>query len=83
MNTARINNYRMAAYAALAVGLINLRYQTGSEANLPKSLALVVPGALLLALTLTHFGKKWLQSRAAALVVSALGALLLIYSFIV
>ncbi len=73
----------MAAYAALAVGLINLRYQTGSEANLPKSLALVVPGALLLALTLTHFGKKWLQSRAAALVVSALGALLLIYSFIV
>jgi len=73
----------MAAYAALAVGLINLRYQTGSEANLPKSLALVVPGALLLALTLTNFGKKWLQSRVAAAVLSVLGALLLIYSFIV
>ena len=72
----------MAAYAALAVGLINLRYQTGSEANLPKSLALVVPGALLLALTLTNFGKKWLQSRVAAAVLSVLGALLLIYSFI-
>lgn len=73
----------MAAYAALAVGLINLRYQTGSEANLTKSLALVIPGALLLTLSLTHFGKKWLESRTAAVVLSTVGGLLLIYSFIV
>ena len=83
MNNARINNYRMAAYAALAVGLINLRYQTGSESNLSKSLALVLPGALLLALTLTTFGKKLLESRTAAVVLSTVGGLLLIYSFIV
>jgi hypothetical protein len=73
----------MAAYAALAVGLINLRYQTGSESNLSKSLALVLPGALLLALTLTSFGKNLLESRTAAVVLSTIGGLLLIYSFLV
>jgi hypothetical protein len=82
MDSARINNYRMAAYAALAVGLINLRYQTGSESNLSKSAALFVPGALLLALSLTSIGKKWLQSKIAAAIVITGGGLLLIYSFI-
>ena len=73
----------MGAYAALAVGLINLRYQTGAEANLSKSLALVIPGALLLLVALTQVGKKWLETRAAAITVSTIGALLLIYSFVV
>jgi hypothetical protein len=82
MNSARINNYRMAAYAALAVGLINLRYQTGAESNLMKSAALFVPGALLIALTFTTAGKKWLESRNAALVLTIVGSALLIYSFI-
>lgn len=83
MNSARINNYRMAAYAALAVGLINLRYQTGAESNFAKSAALFVPGALLLALTFTSFGKKWLESRTAAAILITGGGLLLLYSFIV
>ena len=82
MNTDRINNFRMAAYAALAVGLINLRYQTGSEGNLAKSAALFIPGALLLAVSLTSFGKKWLESKTAAAIVITGGGLLLIYSFI-
>lgn len=82
MNSARINNYRMAAYAALAVGLINLRYQTGAESNFSKSAALFIPGALLIALTFTSFGKKWLESRNAALMLSIIGGALLIYSFV-
>jgi hypothetical protein len=82
MNNQRINNYRMGAYAALAVGLINLRYQTGAEANLMKSLALVIPGAVLLLIALTTIGKKWLESRTAAVVISTIGGLLLIYSFV-
>ncbi len=72
----------MAAYAALAVGLINLRYQTGSENNLAKSAALFLPGAVLLLLTLTTIGKKWLESKTAAAIVITGGGLLLIYSFI-
>ena len=72
----------MAAYAALAVGLINLRYQTGAESNFMKSAALFVPGALLIALTFTSAGKKWLESRNAALALTIVGSALLIYSFI-
>jgi hypothetical protein len=82
MNSPRINNYRMAAYAALAVGLINLRYQTGASNNFSKSAALVIPGALLLALTFIAPGRKWLAGSVAALVVTAIGGALLVYSFL-
>jgi hypothetical protein len=73
----------MAAYAAIAVGLINLRYQTGSENNFAKSAALFIPGALLLGLSFLEVGKKTLQSKAAAAIVITYGGLLLAYSFIV
>ncbi len=73
----------MGAYAALAVGLINMRYQTGAELNIAKSLALVIPGILLLALAATSAGKKWLETKAAAAIISTLGVLLLAYSFVV
>jgi hypothetical protein len=82
MATQRINNYRMGAYAALAAGLINLRYQTGAESNLSKSLVLIIPGALLFAISFTQVGKNWLQTRTAAAITVAGGSLLLLYSFI-
>lgn len=47
----QLNNYRLGAYALLAIGLINLRYQTGSEGNLPKSSVLIIIGAMVLILT--------------------------------
>ena len=72
----------MAAYAVLAVGLINLRYQTGAESNFAKSAALFIPGALLLLVTFTSAGKTWLESRTAALILSIIGSGLLIYSFV-
>lgn len=72
----------MAAYAAFAIGLINLRYQTGSDNNLIKSAALFLPGALLLLLTFTNFGKKWLLGKTAAITTLLIGTILLIYSFI-
>ncbi len=72
----------MAAYGAFAVGLINLRYQTGSDQNLLKSMALVIPGILLLSLTFIEAGKKWLATKAAAQAVTAIWALLVLYSFI-
>ena len=46
-----INNYRFGAYALFAMGLINLRYQTGSEGNLSKSSLPITSGAVVLALT--------------------------------
>jgi len=73
----------MGAYAALAIGLINLRYQTGAEGNLIKSLVLIFPGALLLLISFTDAGKKWMQSKSAAAISLTCGALLLAYSFLV
>jgi hypothetical protein len=82
MNMQRINNFRMGGYLLLAVGLINLRYQTGKSSVLAHSLILIVPGALLLASTFTSAGKKWLHTKAATAIVIAGGGLLVIYSFI-
>jgi len=42
-----LNNYRFGSYAILAMGLINLRYQTGSEGNLSTSSVLITIGLLV------------------------------------
>ena len=73
----------MASYAALAIGLINLRYQTGETGNLSKSLVLVIPGAALLLLSLTSVGKQWLSAKSAGYIAIAIGAVLVAYSFLV
>ncbi|CAN2178801.1 hypothetical protein MCEMRE203_00235 [Candidatus Nanopelagicaceae bacterium] len=72
----------MGAYAALAVGLINLRYQTGSDNNIVKSLALVAPGALVLALSFSTKGRALLVTKTAAALGITVGFLALAYSFL-
>ena len=67
-----INNYRFGAYALFAIGLINLRYQTGSDSNLSKSSVLVATGAIVLVLTFIpklndFFMKKLVKSLSLAL----------------
>ncbi len=47
-----LNNYRFGSYALLAMGLINLRYQTGSEGNLSTSSVLIAIGVAVFILTL-------------------------------
>ena len=78
----RINNFRMGGYLLLAIGLINLRYQTGKTAVLAHSLLLIVPGALLLTATFIAAGQKALSKKAATAIVITVGGLLVIYSFI-
>ena len=46
-----INNYRFGAYAVLAMGLINLRYQTGADGNLSKRSVLISIGVVVLLAT--------------------------------
>ena len=69
-----INNYRFGAYALFAMGLINLRYQTGSEDNLSKSAVLIAVGAIVLVLTFIpklndFFMKKIVKSLSLILLV--------------
>jgi hypothetical protein len=58
-----INNYRMGGYLLIAVGLINLRYQTGQSDVLSHSLAIIIPGSLLLASTWVTAARQFLYSR--------------------
>jgi hypothetical protein len=69
-----INNYRFGAYAILAMGLINLRYQTGSEGNLSKSAVLIAVGAIVLALTFIPKLKDFFMRK----VVKSLSLILLV-----
>jgi hypothetical protein len=70
-----INNYRFGAYAILAMGLINLRYQTGSEANLSKSSVLIAVGGITLLLTfipqLSNFFMKKIVKLLALVILAA------------
>ena len=69
-----INNYRFGAYALFAMGLINLRYQTGAAGNLSKSSVLIAVGAIVLGLTfipkLTDFFIKKLVKSLSLLLLA-------------
>jgi hypothetical protein len=69
-----INNYRFGAYALFAMGLINLRYQTGAAGSLSKSSVLIAVGAIVLSLTfipkLTDFFMKKLVKSLSLLLLA-------------
>ena len=77
-----MNNLRMWAYAMIATGLINWDYQRAQPNIFLKSMAIVLPGALLLALTFTPRAKNFLQSKAGKLAILVIGAVALAYAFI-
>jgi hypothetical protein len=78
-----LNYYRFGAYAILAMGLINLRYQTGSEANLPKSSALIILGLVVLLITFIPALKNLFLLKISK-VVGVLGLVAsIIYGFLI
>jgi len=78
-----INNYRFGAYALFAMGLINLRYQTGSEGNLSKSLVLILVGAIVLALTFILKLTSFFMKRSVKSLSLILLALLIAYGMLI
>lgn len=74
-----INYFRYIAYALIAVGLINLRYQSG-KADLTLTTSLIVGvGVLIFTLTYLKFGQSFLASKLgkALTAITALAAGLL------
>lgn len=64
--------FRYAAYALIAVGLINLRYQSG-KGDLALTTTLIVGiGVFIFALTYLNVGKKFLATRAGKSLTTAL-----------
>jgi uncharacterized membrane-anchored protein len=82
MNNLGMNNIRMWAYAMIATGLINWDYQRASHNVIVKSAAIVLPGAILFALTFYSPAKSFLQSNAGRAITLIIGALALAYAFI-
>ncbi len=79
----QLNYYRFAAYALFATGLLNLRYQTGSEGNLSKSSVLILIGAVILGLTFIPKFSNILMKRAIKLISLAAFAILIAYSILI
>ena len=78
-----LNNYRFGAYALFAMGLVNLRYQTGSEGNLSKSAVLVAIGAIVLVLTFIPKLNNFFMEKLVKLVSLALLAVLIAYGILI
>ena len=80
MKSNLINNYRMGGYLLIAIGLINLRYQTGHSSVVTHSLTIISPGALLLATTWIPALAKKLETKAVQAVSITLGLFLIAYA---
>ena len=75
-----INNYRMGGYLLIAIGLINLRYQTGIGGVLAHSLIIIIPGALLLGATWSPRAKMYLNMRKGKISITLIGLALVAYA---
>ncbi len=75
-----LNNYRMASYLLLAIGLINLRYQTGKDGVLRNSMAIVIPGVAMLLTTFAKVTHSFLARREVMALLAVLGAALVIWA---
>ena len=78
-----LNNYRFAAYALFAIGLLNLRYQSGVAGNLSESSVLITAGAVVLGLTFIPKISTILLNRVVKLIALIVFALLIAYSAVI
>jgi uncharacterized membrane protein len=75
-----LNNYRMASYLLLAIGLINLRYQTGKDEVFNNSLAIFAPGILMLLVTFVKPAHSLLARREVMALLAVAGSALVIWA---
>jgi hypothetical protein len=78
-----LNNYRFGSYALLAMGLINLRYQTGSEANLPTSSVLITVGLMVFIATFIPKLSTFLLGKMVKKISLLLLVALIIYGILI
>ena len=75
-----LNNYRMASYLLLAIGLINLRYQTGKDEVFNNSLTIIVPGVVMLLITFLKSAHSLLARREVMVLLAVAGSALVIWA---
>jgi hypothetical protein len=82
MNNMVRNNYRMGGYLLLALGLINWQYQNSDPDVATRSLLIVMPGGVVIAMTFIKPLDAFMGSRVGMTVVTVIGALLVGFSFL-
>jgi hypothetical protein len=75
-----MTNYRWGGYLLIAIGLLNLRYQTGQPGVLTHSLIILSPGVLVLIMTVIPTTVKILNTKAAKMISIVVGIATIIYS---
>ncbi|MCX6426678.1 MAG: hypothetical protein NTU82_00750 [Actinobacteria bacterium] len=77
-----MTNLRFGAYLLVALGFINMRYQTGHHDIVMHSFSIIFPGVLLLLATFIKPAQKFLGHKNTKLVIGTMILLLIGYSFI-
>ncbi len=77
-----MNNLRMWAYAMIATGLINWDYQRAQPHIAIHSLAIVIPGSILLLSTFVPSLQPSLHKQSVRLAWFIIGLIALAYAFI-
>jgi hypothetical protein len=75
-----MTNYRWGGYLLIAIGLLNLRYQTGQPGVLTHGLIILSPGVLVLIMTVIPTTVKILNTKAAKMISIVVGIATIIYS---
>jgi hypothetical protein len=82
MNNMVRNNYRMGGYLLLALGLINWQYQNNDAGVATRSLLLVVPGVVVIAMTFIKPLEAFMGSKVGMSLIAVIGAILVGLSFL-
>ena len=72
----------MGGYLLIALGLINLRYQTGVSGVVGNSLIVIIPGALLLLSTWLPGLSKVLDTKATKTITIIVGLILIAFAIL-
>ena len=73
---------RYLAYALFALGLINLRYQTGASDLILKTVLISGTGVIIFALTYLNFGKALLAKSFGRTITWAIGIAAIIFAIL-
>ncbi len=75
-----MTNYRWGGYLLVALGLLNLRYQTGEPGVVTHSLIILIPGAIFLVMSFIPKTAEILKTKTARNVSLIVGAAVIIYA---
>jgi hypothetical protein len=82
MNNMVRNNYRMGGYLLLALGLINWQYQNNDAGVATRSLLIVLPGVVVIAMTFIKPLDAFMGSKVGMSLIAVIGAILVGLSFL-